>query len=237
MNLKKKILSLSIFLATSGYSLAQAPDSSPVDSFSIQSVSQTTDSIPADTLITHHANIVAGPALLDTSKPTVPMPLTEVKQLPDTIWDYAYPVLEEPWVVLNDDGTIMTFRCSGLYFNKSSNKRSRGLNRSNSEYLYVDDQYEELWRIGMDDIKRRLGIKNEEVQLDLVIQTIAYHKKQKDVAEREKAAVLDWRKRPYKEMRYVENFVDMMNHRRWGLNSRGRLTHEMYLRNNRYKSK
>lgn len=198
MNFKKIILSTSLFLATSGYSVAQDADSVSVD----------------------------------TSKVTLPTQVIETKQLPDTIWEYGYPVFERPLVVLDDDGKITSFRCSGLTYENLSYEKEDMWSDSRRLRIY---SHKEMWQAARDDLSKRLGIKDQK-QIDLlIIETLAYHEKKKSAAEKAKKAGIDWRNQPYKEWRYLKSFEEKLAQKNWGLNSKGRIAYERYLRRQRSK--
>lgn len=142
------------------------------------------------------------------------------KQVCDTIWEYAYPVLEHPVIVLDREGNITSFRCSGLVYSNNTSKQSNGWSDCQEVRFFSN---EKLWQAARDDLKKRLGITDEKTIDLLVIETVAYHNIVKREKQKSRTAGLDWRKMPWSEQRYIEKFNEMLKSKGYRLNRNGRI--------------
>ncbi|MDR1337866.1 MAG: hypothetical protein LBJ73_02440 [Rickettsiales bacterium] len=201
MSSKKIFLGASLFLTTFGNLTSQDAVSSAADSLS-------------------------GPGS-DVAVTAAGVRCAEIEQRRDTIWEYGYPVFERPLVVLNNDGEITFLSCSGLVYENISHAEMYSWSDSKKLRIHY---HTDMWQAARADISKRLGIQDKKAVDLLIVQTLAYHEKKKSVAEKNSIAGIDWRDRPSKESLYIGRFEEKLARKQWGLNSRGRIAHIMYLR-------
>ena len=143
----------------------------------------------------------------------------------DTIWAYTYPQLSIPTYRIGDGGELESFTSSGMYYTSRKEKDDNWMRGSNGESWLIDSKYEQLWAVAMNDLKKRMRIRDKETLVRYALKTIVYQhlmKKEKTYPPHFSnfKQSMEYHNKVSKEKAFIEKFNKELSDRGWAISRR-----------------